>query len=135
MDSIKKIADKNSKSIGFVRKVIFEKAIEYEGIKVVEVDNSVVGFQHYYHRKRDSQTTFYQKAIDNDLRRKGLGTLLVESIFIECRSKGRTLIQLKCPENLESNDFHKALGFKLASIQHTSGRNLNIWQYSITKNI
>lgn len=126
--AIKKISDQNTKSIGFVTRAVFEEAIRYSGLKVIELDNKIVGFQHYYHRKKDQQTTFYQKAVLTKFRRKNLANILVQSIINECKKLNREFIQLKCPQDLESNLFHKQAGFQLYDNEKGKKRNLNVWR-------
>jgi GNAT superfamily N-acetyltransferase len=128
---IKQIADDEKSVFGFITKGTIQEAIISGGIMVITYDNIVVGFQHYYHRKRDLQTTLYHKAIKKEFRGKGLGKLLVDAVVNECVVLGRNKLLLKCPIGLSSNEFHKKYGFVLAGQEIGKLRNLNIWEYNI----
>ncbi len=131
LPKIKELAERERDSLGFMTKAVYEKAIEDNQIFVVLVDGQVVGFQYYYHRKRDTQTTLYQKTIDKNFRHQGLGRLLVEAVAQEAKSIGHKTILLKCPIDNESNDFHNKIGFELIGQEQGKRRKLNIWVMNI----
>ncbi len=126
---IKAIADTERDSLGFITRGTVREAIDQGQIMVVAVDGNIVGFQHYYHRKRDLQTTFYHKALRKEWRGQGLGRRLVDAVIDEARALGRRKVVLKCPVDLPSNRFHERYGFILVGQELGRKRKLNVWQY------
>lgn len=133
LEAIKAIADAERNSLGFITRTTIRKAIYQGNIIVVTVNNRVVGFQHYYHRKQDRQTTLYHKAVLLDFRRQGLGTRLVDAVVQEARAMGRQKLRLKCPVDLPANRFHKRYGFVLVGQEPGRVRKLNVWEYNLEK--
>jgi N-acetylglutamate synthase-like GNAT family acetyltransferase len=129
--AIKQLADKEKSSLGFITRQTIMEAIANSSIMLIVVNGKIVGFQHYYHRKRDLQTTLYHKTIDKEFRGHGLGRILVNSVIEEARLLGRKKLFLKCPIDLPSNHFHKAIGFVLVGKEQGKKRELNLWEYSI----
>ena len=127
--AIKEIADANKNELGFVTRATIEQAISDGNIMVICTGLLVVGFQHYYHRKRDKQTTLYHKAISSDYRSHKLGTTLVNSVINEAKEIGREKLILKCPANLPSNQFHLKIGFRLVRTEAGKKRSLNVYEY------
>ena len=131
IDQIKMLADKERFSLGFMTRATYIKAIENNSIFVALIGDFIVGFQYYYHRKRDLQTTLYQKTIAKEYRNLGIARLLVEEVISEARSLGKKKILLKCPENLPSNEFHKNIGFKFVRQETGIKRKLNVYELEI----
>lgn len=129
LGAIKSIADVERDTLGFITRATLEQAIRDGGIMVVVSDGCVVGFQHYYHRKRDLQTTLYHKAIRPEYRGQGLGTALVDAVVEESRLLRRRNLVLKCPVELAANGFHSRYGFVLIGQEPGKKRKLNIWEY------
>lgn len=131
LDQIKKLASRNSDALGFVLRSALQLAISEGRVVVAEIDNRVVGFQEYYHRKGDRQTTLYHKCVAAEYRRQGIGKALVDAVVTEARNMGRTHIVLKCPEDLPANEFHRRYGFKLMSKENGRRRRLNVWRLNL----
>lgn len=129
--AIKQLADKEKSSLGFITRQTIKEAIDADSIMLILIDEKIVGFQHYYHRKRDLQTTLYHKTIDKEYRGQGLGRILVNSIVVEAKSLGRKKLFLKCPVDLPSNGFHKSVGFQLVGREQGKKRELNLWEYML----
>lgn len=124
---IKELAEMERSAIGFMTRSTYKQAIENGQILVVMINDEVVGFQYYYHRKRDTQTTLYQKTIDKEFRHQGLAKLLVDAVINEALLLGHKTVLLKCPVGLESNEFHRKIGFSLIGQEQGKKRKLNIW--------
>lgn len=125
---IKRLSESERESVGFMTISTYRKAIESRNIFIITVDDKVVGFQMYNHRKRDLQTTLYQKIIDPQFRLNGFARMLFEAVVIEAKSIGHNRILLKCPVELDSNNFHAHMGFKLIGQEMGKRRKLNIWE-------
>jgi GNAT superfamily N-acetyltransferase len=128
---IKKLAEEERSTIGFLTRETYLDAIISGNIFVVTIDGFVIGFQFYYHRKRDLQTTLYQKTIDKKFRNNGYAKLLVDAVIQEARSIGHKILVLKCPEKLDSNEFHKKIGFVLIGQDLGRKQKLNIWEMKL----
>jgi ribosomal protein S18 acetylase RimI-like enzyme len=131
LSQVKKLAQACSKELGFVLRPALIEAVKEERLLVAELDNSIVGFEEYYHRKRDRQTTLYHKCVAGSFRGIGIGTALVDEVVREAQMLGREFLLLRCPEGLPSNDFHKGYGFVLVGIEPGRKRRLNIWRYNL----
>lgn len=125
--AIKRIADGNRRAIGFLRAPALKQAIKGGEVFVADWNSSVIGFQTYHHRKRDLQTTLHQKCVSTDFCRKGVGTKLVDAVVKESLRLGRTHLLLKCPVDLEANEFHRSYGFTLLKTEEGKKRRLNVW--------
>jgi N-acetylglutamate synthase-like GNAT family acetyltransferase len=128
LDDIKRLAEKERFSIGFMTRATYASAIEQGNILVILLTGRLIGFQNYYHHKRDRQTTLYQKTIDINYRNQGFGRMLLEAVITESRSIGHNKLFLKCPVDLSSNEFHRKCGFKLVGQEPGVKRRLNIWE-------
>jgi GNAT superfamily N-acetyltransferase len=131
LPEIKRLAAANSDSLGFVLRPAIEEAIKEKRIVIAEINSELIGFQEYYHRKRDLQTTLYHKCVAPQFRRRGIGTALVDAVVDESSDMGREFLLLKCPEFLPSNLFHKSYGFTLAGVENGRRRRLNIWKLDL----
>lgn len=131
LDQIKHLSDQERQTIGFLTRETYKEAINSGNIFVATVDEIVVGFQYYYHRKRGLQTTLYQKTVAKEYRNLGIARLLVAAVIEEARLIGHKELRLKCPEGLYSNSFHKKMGFVLTGVEPGRKRKLNIWVLNI----
>lgn len=127
VDAIKRIADENRSSIGFLRRAVIEQATQSGEVFVATVTGKVVGFQIYYHRKTDGQTTLHSKCVMKHFRRRGIATQLVDAVSGEARSLRRGFLLLKCPADLSSNEFHRKYGFVKTRLEKGKKRDLNVW--------
>lgn len=128
---LKELAAQNSDALGFVLRSALAEAIQDSRIVVAEIDSRLVGFQEYYHRKRDGQTTLYHKCVASNFRRRGVGRALVDAVVSEAKTDGRQFLLLRCPEDLQSNDFHRSYGFRLVGTVQGRRRKLNVWRYDL----
>lgn len=133
VDKIKELVDKHKTELGFVMRPALISSIKSSELNVaVESEDSVIGLIHYRHRK-DGQTTIYNIVVRSDYRRQSIGAHLIEQLQHEARELGQSVILLKCPTNLQANDFYKALNFALNMTENGKKRPLNIWQLSISE--
>jgi len=131
LEALKAIVDGEKEAFGFITRGTLRQAIDDANIVVATLDGEIVGFQHYYHRKRDLQTTLYHKAVLPEHRRKGIATRLVDAVVQESREMGRKKLLLKCPVDLAANRFHRDYGFALAGRECGKVRELNVWVYHL----
>lgn len=129
----KTLADSNRDALGFVPRQKFDEAVKQKRGLVALIDNQVVGFVIYRHRKIDQQTTLSEICIDRSYRGKHIGEQLVKTLIQECVEKSRNFIQLKCPTDLPANTFYKRLGFELSAIETGKKRPLNVWRFSFIR--
>jgi N-acetylglutamate synthase-like GNAT family acetyltransferase len=125
---IKYIADRNKKTIGFVNRGALIEAIEHDCLYVAEdiKDQTVIGFANIWKRRRDDWLTLMEICIDADYRRQGAGRALITKIR---HSNFDRPARLKCPVDNESNEFYRALGFRMIRTEPAEGkkRALNVW--------
>lgn len=131
LDAIKHLADKSRQELGFVLRSALAKSIERGEVFVAENSSSIVGFVEYHHRQ-DEQTTLYHIAVQHDHRQINIGRQLVQALLSEASQCDKRHIQLKCPVDLEANEFYERLGFSQLEIQHGRKRDLVIWQKPIS---
>ncbi|HPZ07069.1 MAG TPA: GNAT family N-acetyltransferase [Candidatus Eremiobacteraeota bacterium] len=130
LDQIKVIADKNRDSLGFIIRSAVVKAIDNKEVFVALYNDNVVGFL-IFHLRKDQQATLYDICISKNFRGRSVGKKLAKRLIVEAKKHNKLYIQLKCPENLPSNEFYKALNFELVGKETGKKRNLNIWKLSI----
>jgi ribosomal protein S18 acetylase RimI-like enzyme len=125
---IKYIADRNKKSIGFVNRASLIEAIEHDCLYVAEdiADQTVIGFANIWKRRRDDWITLMEICIDVEYRRRGAGRALITRIR---HSNFDRPVRLKCPVDNESNEFYRALGFRISWREAATAkkRALNVW--------
>ncbi len=130
LDAIKQICDLHRKELGFVRRPALQKSIFANEILVAEVENNVVGFVDYHHR-RDNQTTLYYIVVLEAYRKQNIARQLIEHLSTDSLQHQKTCIRLKCPTDLSANQFYEHLGFTLKDVQNGKLVILNIWELDL----
>ncbi len=131
LEAVKRIADVNRASIGFVLRAALIRNIERGWLLVAEEDEMVVGFANYRHR-RDDQTTLYEICVAEEHRGNGVGRALLDRLITECQQMGKRYLRLKCPADNEANAFYSKLGFEQVGRERGKRRELIIWEKIIT---
>ncbi len=80
-----------------------------------------------FHHRRDSQTTLYNLVVNADYRRKNIGRLFMQTLEEDAVKQSKSVILLKCPEELPANSFYERLGYKLTIVDPGKSRRLNVW--------
>jgi GNAT superfamily N-acetyltransferase len=111
LDAIKRLADSHKRELGFVLRPALARSIEREEILLAENHVRAIGFVEYHHRQ-DDQTTLYHIAVAPTYRRMGIGEALIGSLTNEARGLGKSIIQLKCPADLDARLFYQNVGFQ-----------------------
>jgi len=130
IDMIKQLADAHKHELGFLRRPALLEAIDRHELLVVQNGTGIIGFVEYRHR-RDHQTTLYNIVIHSDYRQQGIGRELVKELEKEAYLKDKSVIQLKCPEDLVANGFYEHIGYEQISTEPGKSRRLNIWQKAL----
>jgi N-acetylglutamate synthase-like GNAT family acetyltransferase len=120
LDAIKELADTHKNELGFVLRPALARSVAREELLVAENHADVVGFVEYHHRQ-DHQTTLYHIVVDLDHRGMGVGRALINALRDEARDLGKSVIQLKCPADLQSRSFYGRVGFQ--SVGKEPGKN------------
>jgi N-acetylglutamate synthase-like GNAT family acetyltransferase len=131
LPQIKKLADAETKTLGFTQRGAILDGIQAGYVFVAVRENQIIGFQQYYHRKKDLQTTLYRKSVAKEWRYKGVGTMLVNAVVDEAKKLGREKLLLRCPVDNSSNEFHKKFGFVLVRTEPGNKRKLNVYEYRL----
>lgn len=108
---------KESEAIGFIPKIRYEMEITGErggDIILAKENNDLVGFAYITYGPPLS-AKIQQIAIQEDARRMIRATALVDEIATRARMRGCAEVGCRCAEDLESNEFWKALGFEQVS--------------------
>ena len=124
LSAIKQIADANKATLGFVMRPALQEAIARHWLLVASMDNEIVGFCNYRHR-RDGQTTVYEICVSEAHRGKGIGRALITTLAQECQS----CIRLKAIVDVPANRFYEHIGFVLVGVEVGRKRQLNVWRY------
>lgn len=131
IDAIKQIADAHRRELGFVRRPSLIESINRQEVFVAQNGDGLVGFMEFHHR-RDLQTTLYNVAVNADSRREHIGRSLMQRLEKEAIEKGKSIILLKCPEELPSNSFYERLDYTLARTDTGKARRLNVWTKALS---
>ena len=131
LDAIKSLADAHRNELGFVLRPALAKSIERSEVLVAENSTGIVGFVEYHHR-RDEQTTLYHIAVQPDHRQLNIGRQLVQALRDDAGERKKAHIQLKCPVDLEANEFYERMGFVQTEVQPGKGRSLAVWRMMIS---
>lgn len=118
VDAVQKIANQNSKAVGFVMKAALHEAVKREELLVALINEQIVGFAHF-HKRRDGWTTLYEIAV---LKPNGAGTglALLHQLPLPLR--------LKCPVDNQSNTWYVSVGMTLVRTDPGRKRALNVYQ-------
>lgn len=127
LDWIKPLADRHRREFSFINRAILRKGIESQEILCIPDK----GFLHFHHRQ-DARSTLYHLCVLQEERRRGLGKLLVSAWEDNARKNGVKILQLKCPINLDANEFYRKIGFTQVEIQEGKRRNLTVWNKLLT---
>lgn len=128
---IKKIADANRQSIGFVlRPALLEAIQRHELFVAIARNGRILGFVNFHHRL-DEKTTIYELCVKDKHRGNGLGRRLIEAVAAESKALGKQQIQLKCPIALEANRFYSQVGFQHIAVEAGKKRRLNVWRLQV----
>ncbi len=126
--AIKRIADANKSTLGFVMRPALQMALAYHWLLIAEQDNQIVAFCNYRHR-RDGQTTIYEICVVEAHRGTGIGRALIDALLPECLS----CVRLKAIVGISANEFYQHMGFVLLGVEEGRKRPLNIWHLAIGK--
>jgi N-acetylglutamate synthase-like GNAT family acetyltransferase len=92
---------------------------------LVERDGEVVGALLGNHCVRKPQSTVYELAVSDAVRRGGIGTELVDRFADE---SPHDKLVAKCPTELPSNEFYRATGWTHVETEDGKNRPLNVWE-------
>lgn len=130
LDAVKSIADAHRHELGFVILPSLREQIERGQMLVAMDRDEIVGFVDYHHR-RDGQITLYHIAVEPEARTRGIGRALLDTLLQVARQAGSTRIVLKCPVDLQANQFYGQYGFQLVETLNGRKRALNEWVLEI----
>ena len=146
---IDKLQKENSNAVGFIQKSIWDKYV-FGGernfvVFICEANNDAVGYVLITPGKGSYKYAKIQQiAVRNDARRLYYGSALLDVCRQFCEQFHRIGFTLRCRQDLESNNFWKALGFKnyaiweKGKINHVgfkASENINLWKIDLNKNI
>lgn len=132
---IKPLADKHKVELGFVVQGALLESIKANQLLVcVNRDDEIIGFTQYRHRK-DKQTTLYNIVVAPNARRNNVGSALIDALCVDAVSAGKQAILLKCPQELDANNFYKSYGFECINIESGKKRPLCVWSLNLTSDL
>lgn len=146
---IDKLQKENSYAVGFIQKTIWDKYV-FGGkrnfvVFICEANNDAVGYVLITPGKGAYKYAKIQQiAVRNDARRLSYGTALLDVCRQFCEQFHRVGFTLRCRQDLESNNFWKALGFenyavwekgKINHVGFKASDDINLWKIELNKNI
>ena len=102
----------------FFCKFGIKKAIREKNIAIAVIDREIIGAVRFYPRKNDSIISFYQFAVDEKYRGKGVMHLILN--FFDDKP-----IESLCPINSEFNNYYLKTGWEL----NLENDNFCVWRY------
>lgn len=131
---IKELVDAERDVFGFQPRSVYAESIERSGLLVARLDShAVVGFVRFRLKQSDNTCTLYDLCVAPELRRKGIGTLLVDELKLLARKAGKERICLKCPTGSPANSFYRKLGFISQGSVEGRRRRLNLWSLPLDR--
>ena len=136
VEGAKRIADQNRSELGFVNIAILRVAqskgwlliaAEWEDQRKRDV---VVGFANFRIRQ-DKNATLYEIAVADGHRFTGIGTRLISELIRRVHLAGGEYIRLKCPQDINANQFYQKCGFQHGGTEQGKKRRLQVWHYRI----
>ena len=131
IDGAKRLADMNRHIFSFIRRAAFLDACSEGALIIALMNDEVVGFVRYHHRKLDQQTTLYDICVAESLRGMGIGGKMMAFMLDHCRTLKRQTVVLKCPSHLAANHFYRLVGFTCIDTVPGKRQNINIWRLNI----
>ncbi len=146
---IDKLQKENSHAVGFIQKTIWDKYV-FGGernfiVLICEANNDAVGYVLITPGKGAYKYAKIQQiAVRNDARRLHYGSALLDVCRQFCEQFHRIGFTLRCRQDLESNNFWKALGFenydvwekgKVNHVGFKASDDINLWKIELNKNI
>ncbi|HPZ55674.1 MAG TPA: GNAT family N-acetyltransferase [Bacillota bacterium] len=133
LEPVKRLADDNRDSIGFLPRAAFQESIKRGWLLVAKVDGEPVGFVRFRPRATDDVCTLYEICVSHSWRRRGIGTLLLDALKAHAQHHNKRWIRLKCPTDLEANRFYLQYGFRKIGCSEGKARPLVEWAMSLDK--
>lgn len=130
--SVKRMADAHRNELGYLPAAVFQEAIDAGWLLVAVSDSELIGFLRFRLR-RDHVAVIYDVCVAAHARRQGVGRALIDAVYRQAREHGCCTIELKCPVDLEANDFYRAVGFTHVETLPGKRRALNRWMLDLTK--
>jgi len=118
---IDKLQRENSYAVGFIQRTVWDDYV-FGGkrnfvVFICEKNDDTVGYVLVTPgRAAGSYVRIQQIAVRDDARRLDYGSALVAVVKAFCEDHGRAGARLRCRTDLESNNFWKALGFRLYGV-------------------
>lgn len=128
--AVKRLADAHRHELGFVLLPSLRERIDQGEMLVAERGSKFIGFVDY-HRRKDGQITLYHIAVEPGMQQQGIGRALIDALREVARETDCSQIALKCPTDLQANEFYQRYGFQLNEIQDGRKRPLNLWRLTI----
>lgn len=116
IDTIKQVAAKHTRELGFILRPALVEAVRREELLF---DDATGSFCHY-HTRRDGVSVIYEICVPEQFRGGGIAREFLYMMPLP--------IQLKCPVDNESNKFYKHVGFNLVAVEDGKKRKLNVWR-------
>ena len=146
---IDKLQKENAKAVGFIQKSVWDKYV-FGGernfvVLICEANNDAVGYVLITPGKSAYKYAKIQQiAIRNDARRLHYGTALLNVCSQFCNEFNRIGFTLRCRQDLDSNNFWKALGFekygvwekgKINHVGFKASNDINLYKIDLNTNI
>lgn len=137
----KRVARSCSEELGFVNLAALREAaskhwllvaVEHEP-KGAGFAERVVGFVNFRIRQ-DKTCTLYEIATERAVRGRGVGKRLLAALVRRAHEEACSLVRLKCPVGLPSNNFYLERGFQPVRCELGKKRALNVWHYELPLN-
>ncbi|MDD5503316.1 MAG: GNAT family N-acetyltransferase [Candidatus Thermoplasmatota archaeon] len=146
---IDKLQKENSYAVGFIQSTIWDNYV-FGGernffVLICEKNDDPVGYTLVTPgRTAGDFVKIQQIAVRQDARRLHYGSMLIGVIRKYCQLRQRMGARLRCRQDLESNNFWRALGFrqygtwKKGAINHVGFRasdDINLWEIKLNESI
>ena len=120
LKGIKRLTNQLRNELPFVMNVTLREAISRDELYVAEMNNTIIGFLHFYKRK-DGWNTVHEIGVLKEFQDLGIGKKLFNMAPKPRRLKTTV-------DNKKANEFYRRQGMTLFGQEQGKKRLLNIWQ-------
>lgn len=133
IQKIVKLANKHTYEMGFVPSPVFFEALKRNTLLVCVLEEELVGFVCWYHRKREPVTTLSYLCVAEEFQLRGIGRILVRFVCEQAYKKSMKEVRLKAKAGIGANSFYACLGFDHYAVEQGKKSAIIVWRMNLAE--